>query len=150
LANRLQLQEFIDDQPGSIEQLRHLVGEEIAPSLDESLESLEKLDLFLGGLTEDEDWTSSSLFSEVSDDMSSWLTVRVAYYLAACLQKRFECEWSLSTDESSPVQGTPVLTIHGIAISPLEIASERLAGRVEGGLAGLVSDLEDEVRRLVN
>ena len=140
-----QFDQFKADEDGAIDQLRVFVGRALGDRLDRSLPSLEFLDRFVQNLVADPEWMKSALFRDVSDNVRTWLAVRVAYYLAACLRDVYDVECDLSEDHDSPVIGTPVLSIEGVEISPLEIASAYLDGAVVGGLQGLVKDLQNEI-----
>ena len=141
------LRRFVSDEAALIEQLRTFVGVALAPRLDGDPDSLATLDAFLNKLTEDPEWARSPLFEEIADDMETWLTLRIAYYLGLVLRRRFGCEWNLSEDSRSPVKGTPVMHISGVELSPLEIAWARLNGEVSGGLKQLLEDLEEHLLR---
>lgn len=138
---------FVQDQDAAIDELRTFVSGEVGPKLDGSAESLAMLDQYVKTLTVP-GWEESSLFGDRSGDkIIRWLTVRVAYYLAWSLQKRFGVKWQLSSDAGAAVYRTPVLVIDGVEISPLEVANAYIRGDVERGLVGLTRDLEEALGR---
>ena len=105
------------------------------------VDSLRKLDAFLANLTKDPDWATSPLFTPYRDNISPWLTVRVAYYLACCLERRYGATWRLEEDPDAPFAGAPVLNVRGLEISPLEIARSTLARTIPNGLYGVGEEL---------
>lgn len=126
---------FVKDESAAIEQLKAFVGGELANALDGTDRSLQRLDEFVRGLTRDPGWYRSPLFQPEIRDARSWLTVRLAYYLAMALRNRYGCDWYLS-------EGQPALALRGVEIRPLEIAKAHIEGSVEGGLAGVARDIE--------
>ncbi len=138
---------FVEDQAPAIAELREFIGGEVGPALDGSLSSLASIDRFIASLTSEPGWARSSLFRDGPANPEKWLTVRVAYYFAQCLRNRYGCEWRLSSDADSPVHNTPVLVIGRIELSPLEISRALIRGEIEGGLAGLVRELDAELQQ---
>ena len=67
--------------------------------------------------------------------------MRLAYYFGLFLREEYGAAWRLSANSGAPVFRTPVVKVGEIEISPLEIASEYLVGRVDGGLSGVARDL---------
>ena len=131
-------EEFVSDEPAAIEQLRSFVGGELTRCLDLRVESLALLDEYVTNLTASPDWDESPLLQNANANVRSWLTVRLAYYLAAVIRSGLGGSWRLEGDE-------PVLDLEYINISPLEIASACLRGEVDGGLSGLYTDLAAEL-----
>jgi hypothetical protein len=140
-ARREAFERFLQEETPAIEDLRTFVGGELRQHLDFSIESLSKLDAFLGNLTRDPEWVSSPLFEPYVDDIRVWLTVRVAYYLAACLRCRYGATWRLEEDPDAPFRGAPVLNVLGLEISPLEIAHSSILRSLPAGLFGAVEEL---------
>jgi hypothetical protein len=135
------LDRFVRDESPAIEELRRFVGGRATSSLDGSEDSLAVLDAFLVNLTHDTCWTESPLFQNIPN-VQSWLTVRVAYYIGLCFKRYYGGEWYLSREGTHPTTNTPVLSVCGIEVSPLEVADALLRGEVDNGLVGFFRDLE--------
>jgi hypothetical protein len=135
-VNDEKLQRFLRDEDAALAGLRRFVGGQAGERLDGSAESLAMLDEFIENLTRNPNWESDPVFEGIG--IRSWLTVRLAYYFGLFLRKEYGAAWRLG---ANPDFGTPVVKIGDIEISPLEIASEHLAGAVDGGLSGVARDL---------
>lgn len=132
-------QRFLRDEEAALEELRRFVGGQVGNRLDGSGQSLSVLDEFLEALITHPSWESDPLFEGMR--IRTWLTVRLAYYFGLFLRKEYGTEWRLSADPGSPALETPVIKVGEIEIRPLEIASEHLAGAVDGGFSGVARDL---------
>lgn len=139
--------EFIDDEEPAIEELKTLVSGELRSKLDGSADSLELLDRFARNLTADPEWASSPLFDDISEDMEIWLSVRIGYYIARCLQKRFDCLWELSSDPESSAFQTPIMNVGGFEVSPLRVGYACLREELDGGLKGWLEELENLIKQ---
>lgn len=130
---------FVADQQPAIDELRTFCGGELGPRLDLTLGSLELLDEFVGNLLQS-GLDENPLFRYASTPVRTWLTVRLAYYLAAVIAHHLPGEWRLENAQ-------PVLDLASLHINPLEVAHAYLNDELENGLAGFYADLALEVAK---
>src|SRR5688572_4339686 len=105
---------FVSDQQPAIDELRTFCGGELGPRLDLTLGSLELLDEFVDNLLAS-GLDENPLFKDAATPIRPWLTVRLAYYLAAVITEHLPGEWRLENNQ-------PVLDLASLHISPLEVS----------------------------
>lgn len=131
---------FLFLQERGLQDLRTFLGGEVAKKLDGRVESLTLLDRVFARILAKPNWESDAIYEGV--DIREWLAERLSYYLGAVLTRLYGAQWYLSQDKESPAFGTPVMRIGDVEISPREVVDAYLLGGVEGGLEGLVRDLD--------
>ena len=131
------LADFAAEGVIAVEQLRILVGPDLASHLDLSPASVKVLEDFVIALRQSYGWQARlPPAAQTDEDAFHWLASRVSHYLAAAWRQQGASEWYLSADQSAPTFGTPVMLLGSKEVSPMAVAHAWLLDQIDGGLVG--------------